>query len=263
MTSTPADDTSIQPNTGSSTALPTSNGDGDVKLDTNGTNSTTSQTDTGNGAENEAKVAHDEEVEMYSIPKDENGTVMKTKSKYYHFQSTPAHLAEQYKPKPVSAEEAKKLAQVPTKGVSVWNAAGTWEELSVNDFALDRMKTLYTNTVVDETVDDKHVKISIKSCKSVKGEASIVFIRGKRKCSFDMKVELEWEGTVNDDSVEGTVMLPDIDMTNVDGFDIVVKSTKSDTMHDVAKKLLRQRLPAIFYERTGEFVQELLAYNHQ
>lgn len=183
----------------------------------------------------------------------------KSDSQYYFFKSTPKELAEQYKPKQMSAEEAVVANQpATTGGPSSWNKGGTWEEQSANDFALARMNTLFIGLGVDPSVG---FTASITECDSVNGEASIVFSRGKKRCSYEMQVELKWNGDIDGTLVSGVVELPDLDFTNVDDFDIEVKADVKDDAHFKARDALRKALPKQMYAQMAVFVKELLEHN--
>lgn len=94
---------------------------------------------TGDVAKNDAPAAEtavkNDEVIMNSPTSPDAGSGVTTKdgkkSNYYFFKSTPAHLAEQYKPKPIEATNAAAVAgaaPAATNGASAWNKGGTWEE---------------------------------------------------------------------------------------------------------------------------------------
>ncbi|KAJ9465167.1 hypothetical protein DIPPA_08963 [Diplonema papillatum] len=84
---------------------------------------------------------------------------------------------------------------------SPWNAAGTWEEKSQKAWAVEALTTAIEGLA--HGTDGGEVKVSKLS---VTGDASINFIRGKKRYPFDFKLELT---IVGPDDMKCTVAIPD------------------------------------------------------
>ena len=68
---------------------------------------------------------------------------------------------------------------------SPWNKAGTWEEKSVNSWAVKELTSALVG--LKEDMDGEDVVIQEMN---ITGDASLTFIRGKKKYPFDMKLEV-------------------------------------------------------------------------
>lgn len=179
------------------------------------------------------------------------------KSNYYFFKSTPAHLASMYKPQLISAgSDAPTSTTTSSSGPSAWNSSGTtWEEKGVSDWAKERLETLFVGIEPADGVAPGTV--SITRATSVNGEASLVYTRGKKRCSFEFQVTLEWEGSLDDNKASGKVSLPDLDFTNMDDFEIEITANTNDPTHIKLRDALRKHTTQQFRDRMKMFVDEL------
>ncbi|KAF6266582.1 activator of Hsp90 ATPase [Scenedesmus sp. NREL 46B-D3] len=91
-------------------------------------------------------------------------------------------------PKKLSEEEVAKLQQAGEqqgRNASAWNAAGTFEERAVTDWAKQQLQQTLVGT--------RSSKAVITSCNVLSGDAHIWFIRGKKRHGFEFDIELQWK----------------------------------------------------------------------
>lgn len=183
-------------------------------------------------------------------------------SNYYFFKSTPAHLAAQYKPQllatgAAAAAAASNSNASASAGPSVWNTAGTWEEKDFSVWARERMDSLFIG-IGPEDLDDGSAMVTRTD--KVTGEASVVWARGKKKANFELSVTLVWEGTYKGAKATGKIMLPDLDVMNLDDFEVEVTADATDSAHAALRTALRSDDVADeFRRRVADFCKELCA----
>ena len=79
-------------------------------------------------------------------------------------------------------------------GGSQWNSAGTFEEKDVSEWA----KSHLTKKLMDLKVINKDMNVFIEKVRSVEGDASVIFTRGKFKFVYDLTIELDFHMTEKD-----------------------------------------------------------------
>jgi len=153
------------------------------------------------------------------------------KSSYYHFSSTPAEEAERYKPQLIAdpnqmpstspppqllATGAGNIAAPPSAatvaaaapqavGGSRWNAAGTWEDKDISQWAHARFKELITKLEIPA------VGAKITGCEKVSGDCTIIFSRGKRRHGYDIACIANFTAKLAEGAtVKGTLEMPEI-----------------------------------------------------
>ena len=87
---------------------------------------------------------------------------------------------------------------------AAWNAAGTFEERDVSEWARDWLSGLLVSVEYDE---DRELVLEQCTAATMQGSATIFSARGKTKCLFDLRFELEWSALVrvNSSKVEARV----------------------------------------------------------
>lgn len=115
-------------------------------------------------------------------------------------------------PTPLSegaAEGAAMAAGKPADG-SAWNAAGTWEDRDVTEFAKQTLKGKLTEFA---TLDCAGGALEVEEVSNVDGDASKPVIRGKRRHMFDMSFKLKfvfkWMDSSGQRNAKGTVEVTD------------------------------------------------------
>eukprot|EP00562_Extubocellulus_spinifer_P035730 CAMPEP_0178695430 /NCGR_PEP_ID=MMETSP0699-20121125/8851_1 /TAXON_ID=265572 /ORGANISM="Extubocellulus spinifer, Strain CCMP396" /LENGTH=224 /DNA_ID=CAMNT_0020341127 /DNA_START=297 /DNA_END=971 /DNA_ORIENTATION=+ len=122
------------------------------------------------------------------------------------------------------ATAAGAAAPAPTEGASAWNKAGTWEERDITAWASDTLTSTLLGcsySVPDSDVTIKVVKANKMSELHDGGHASVAAVRGKKRYIYEFGYSLEWEMTggndEDDEDINGTLVLPDIDGTVASG----------------------------------------------
>ena len=97
---------------------------------------------------------------------------------------------------------------------------------------------------------------------TVKGDASVVFSRGKKRCGFDLDLTIHWEGQANETDVKGKLKVPSYMAEDLDDPDDVhVEVTLDDEKcddHVAAKRLLLKEARAVLAEVLGELRKSLM-----
>ena len=132
------------------------------------------------------------------------------KTSYFHREISAeekAKLATHAQPKAIDASQAKALhaANVDESGGgSAWNAKGTFEERDTTKWTKAAIASAFS-TAEKSDEDDAGMCVSIVEAKSISGESSVAFLRGKKRFIYDYNFCVCW--TYKD--VKGQVFLPD------------------------------------------------------
>ena len=138
-------------------------------------------------------------------------------------------------PKPISAEEAKRLEASSSTGGSAWNKSGnTWEEKKINQWSFDLLKAMLPEQAfelpgagnlprVPEDYGGLAVKLRARvlSVESVSGECTYVLSRGKQRVVFELQIKcsLEMELRAGDELkhiLTGKLTLPELSNDDLD-----------------------------------------------
>ena len=131
---------------------------------------------------------------------------MKKPTEHLYWARTSSNMAPP--PKPISAEEAKKMEN-GTSGGSAWNKSGnTWEEKKINTWAQELLKDTLLPDLTYELPGaagampalpklndlgdgDKKLKVRVLSVESVSGDCTYVLSRGKQRVVFELVIKLQ------------------------------------------------------------------------
>eukprot|EP00929_Paragymnodinium_shiwhaense_P054511 TRINITY_DN27327_c0_g1_i1.p1 TRINITY_DN27327_c0_g1~~TRINITY_DN27327_c0_g1_i1.p1 ORF type:complete len:541 (+),score=218.13 TRINITY_DN27327_c0_g1_i1:75-1697(+) len=180
-------------------------------------------------AEEKARRGKKEEVMNASevdLDEDEKKLLEETKSKgYYHGRLGTVLSMDAPKPQQVESTAAAEGgdadgASKPSVG-SEWNKAGTWEEKSMTTWVKEKLCAFLPEAAVEEHQvslaggEEVSASAKITKVKSCSGEASLVTVRGKRKCGYDFHGELSFTvylkgADESDGEFSGTFSLPEI-----------------------------------------------------
>lgn len=119
--------------------------------------------------------------------------------------ATKALLEAQKAPKRIDPSAAASSA-APSSAASIgsaWNAAGTYEERDVSEWAVGELKR---RLLADVGTD----ACSVHAVSEVEGSASIVSARGKTKRPFDLKFDLEWAAKGSGTKARGVLSYVDV-----------------------------------------------------
>eukprot|EP00755_Sulcionema_specki_P027564 Sspe_Gene.88008::Locus_60150_Transcript_1_1_Confidence_1.000_Length_891::g.88008::m.88008 len=89
---------------------------------------------------------------------------------------------------------------------SQWNTACTWEERNMIEWAKEKLTSRIVGLVHPLPGFDSELKVTKLS---VEGDATVSFIRGKKRFLFDMKLELTVTASLKDDTVKGVIEFPE------------------------------------------------------
>jgi len=113
---------------------------------------------------------------------------------------------------------------------SAWNYAGTFEERNMTEWATGRLQELLSEVRVPiprEGVGagvEEGGAFEVKKVTGLEGDASVTFVRGKKKYLFDFVFTLEWEaGLAGGGKAKGTLKYPDVTPDNDDEYDTLLE----------------------------------------
>jgi hypothetical protein len=132
---------------------------------------------------------------------------------------------------------------------SQWNAAGTYEEKDVSAWARKRTQELLEGV---EVGPGGVVRVTSVACT---GEAHVVFVRGKRRAAFELKVTIGWEvaSGAEEQVIKGTARTAEEgvtgdDIDDEDDVELVVALEKGSEGADSAASALRaSSLPSLLW----------------
>ncbi|KAM3577787.1 hypothetical protein VYU27_000330 [Nannochloropsis oceanica] len=132
-------------------------------------------------------------------------------------------------PKKIEMPEGGGVGGEGTAG-SAWNYAGTFEERNMTEWATGRLQELLSEvcfSVPREGVGagvEEGGRFDVKKVTGLEGDASVTFVRGKKKYLFDFVFTLEWEiGLLGGGKAKGTLKYPDVTPDNDDEYDTLLE----------------------------------------
>lgn len=176
-------------------------------------------------------------------------------SAYYHFKSTPAEEAKKYAPKKVEAAAAAPKKPVAA-GVSSWNSAGTWEERNLSKWACSRLAEVLREADLRAPSYDGGEAAVTASSWSVSGDASMVYVRGKKRYGYELKVKATYKGTHCGEEASGKIDIPSLDVVEGDDFDINFASDKKTDAGAAVRRAVKKLEPRL-RKLVAEWVAEL------
>ncbi|CBK20884.2 uncharacterized protein [Blastocystis hominis] len=112
-------------------------------------------------------------------------------------------------PTRIQGEVAEQMPS-PSTGVtsSAWNKAGTWEEMDLSKWAMKRIPEILKAAEFEQ----KGYSIRIADVEKCDGQATYVFVKGKKRPGFDITLKLKWCATCDESSEEakGTITINDV-----------------------------------------------------
>lgn len=140
---------------------------------------------------------------------------------YWKREIDDAHVLGDNKPQKLevaAATEEPKAEEPAAKIGSMWNKAGTWEEKDISAQA----KPLLQEILCKEgffLIKGDGTEVTVKAA-TVTGDAQAFHIRGRPRIGFELKVRMSWKGTFAGEEVEGNLEIPELDSTDLDGFEL-------------------------------------------
>ncbi|KAL2610815.1 hypothetical protein R1flu_022507 [Riccia fluitans] len=137
---------------------------------------------------------------------------------------------------------------------SVWNQAGTWEEKSLNSWALGRVKELL---LAAETVSFPQGTARVTEVSNCSGDATLVTVRKKKRVGYSFEITIKFNGELTSSEaskdLEGSVKVLDAAYGELDDLQLEVslkdrlvaadeKSRVEDAIGKSFLPVLRQQL---------------------
>lgn len=122
-------------------------------------------------------------------------------------------------PKKIDVAAAVAVSAAPSaNGVSVWNSAGTFEEVIHTPWAISKLREKMT-ALAFSSVDAVNAlpldSVIVVSSVEITGDASVTANRGKRKHIFDFTIKVDWKLTVMEHAISPEIITGSISMHDV------------------------------------------------
>lgn len=101
-----------------------------------------------------------------------------------------ARLGVSTAPLKVSAASAEPAPGPTSPHASAWNSAGTWEEKKVTASAVAALRA---RLLAARFPPRSGVALRLKAVPKLQGEVTVVSVRGKVRCGYELQLEAEWE----------------------------------------------------------------------
>lgn len=115
-------------------------------------------------------------------------------------------------------DNTPKLVSATNTAISAWNRAGTWEERSCTDWAVNKLSKILGGVKVIGACSS----VSVSSIENVVGDASVTNTRGKKKYIYDFNLDVKWKLTLVDTSTYSKGSLA-VELTSGSEIEIVFK----------------------------------------
>ncbi|CAM6105523.1 unnamed protein product [Calypogeia fissa] len=122
---------------------------------------------------------------------------------------------------------------------SVWNQAGTWEEKSLNSWALDRVKELLQSV---DTVTFPEGRASFIEVSSCTGDATLVTVRKKKRVGYTFDISIKFKAELQSSgeakNLEGTLNVIEATYGELDDLQVEVNMEKKSGVPSAEKSRL-------------------------
>lgn len=102
--------------------------------------------------------------------------------------------------------------------------------------------------------------ISITSIEKLEGEATLLFVRGTKRCGFEFEIELKWEGEVETSSgmetVKGKITFDEVSDSCGGDYDAQIQVSGSGEKVAIARREVQRGLEAL-KRQFGVFVERM------
>lgn len=130
-----------------------------------------------------------------------------------------------------------------------------WVDKNCISWARDYFKT----ELVGVKAEDSTAKAEISEVKCVEGDVEVCQRKGKVISLFDVAIEMKYQGSVGEESVSGSIKVPEVSYDNDEDdyqFQIAIDSDSSDKLP--VKTLVRQKLVPELRKKLGAFGPKLI-----
>ncbi|KAK8820694.1 Hsp90-like protein [Blastocystis sp. ATCC 50177/Nand II] len=136
-----------------------------------------------------------------------------------------------------NSQAVEELAPSHKLTSSAWNKAGTWEECDFSKWAQSRIPEIFKTGHISKN----NYEITFPSVEKCDGQATYVFVKGKKRPGFDFSLRIKWKATCDseEDDATGTVCIDDFSDTSDGDYEWSFKSNKSDENHLKAKSAVQ------------------------
>ena len=151
-----------------------------------------------------------------------------------------------------------------SKGVSEWNASGSWEERNKTQWANETLTSLFDEATFLLTVEDRtwEGSCSLTKCKDI--DARIVFVRGEPRFTYDMdalELSLHFQCNEREEERSGKLIVRDLchdhdqDLDNIE-WQWVGRNSLSVTEKRVWQRALQRELSGQVLDVIGRFEED-------
>ncbi|CAI8594596.1 unnamed protein product [Vicia faba] len=144
---------------------------------------------------------------------------------------------------------------------SAWNRAGTWEEKSLNHWAIPRIKELLVSV---GSISFSSGRAEVEDVTKCVGDALVVVVRNKKRVSFtyelSLRVKGEWIIQGNKKLVGGQIDVPEISFGELDDLQVEVRLNEASDISPQDKIEIYNNLKLFLQpirEKLLQFEQEI------
>ena len=146
---------------------------------------------------------------------------------------------------------------------SAWNYAGTFEERNMTEWAKGKLQELLSS--VRYTLPKLGSELEVVKVKDLEGDASVTFVRGKKKYLFDFVFTLEWEMGLDCGKAKGSLKYPDVTPDNDDEYDTLLEvdqltPPEARPLINMYVKSSSEGLQQVVREKLQEFMKEFQTF---
>ncbi|KAK8802059.1 hypothetical protein WA158_006454 [Blastocystis sp. Blastoise] len=129
--------------------------------------------------------------------------------------------------------ESPAVVEQPSTCGSVWNKGGTWEETDKTKWS----KTRITELLKDGLWIENDYTITIPEVEKCDGQATVVFVKGKKRPGYDFSIKCKWEAIKegSTDTAKGVFVIDEFADYCDGDYEVAIRSNKSDSYHTSAK----------------------------
>lgn len=140
------------------------------------------------------------------------------------------------------------------RNVNSWH----WEERDLSKSTHEALKEVFKGFSLLTSEDDSAMKLSIEEVSDVSGDVTVAQRKGKIMCYFELKLTLKWRGKVDGVSVDGKLIMPEIEHDNFSGsFEINVTCTDNNAASKKAEEWIRNNARAMVRAEVKKYFEEL------
>jgi activator of HSP90 ATPase len=137
------------------------------------------------------------------------------------------------------------------KNVNAWH----WEEKDLTKAAHEAIKEAFKSRIL---IDTDEMSLRTKEVSEISGDVTVAQRKGKIMCYFEIKMTVKWGGKVDGESVDGKMVVPEVEHDNfTDDFDVNVSVTDNNAASNKADSWVRANGRKVVREEIRKYFEVL------